>query len=180
MEAVEHKVRAENLTKVLYPNDNVSVGKELRLRQQYFLVSCSLQDIIRRFRTANESWDLLPERAFMQLNDTHPTLAVPELMRLLVDDYKLTWDHAWKITTACLGYTNHTILPEALEVWPADLLGRLLPRHLQIIYEINSRFMRAVATRYPMDFDRMSRMSIIADGAYQQVRMANLLSLIHI
>ena len=174
VEAVEHKVRAENLTKVLYPNDNVSVGKELRLRQQYFLVSCSQQDIIRRFLTGNESWDLFPERAFMQLNDTHPTLAVPELMRLLVDDYQLGWDHAWKITTASLGYTNHTILPEALEVWPSDLLGRLLPRHMQIIYEINSRFMRAVATRYPMDFDRMARMSIIAEGQRQQVRMANL------
>ncbi len=172
--AVENKVLAENLTKVLYPNDNMLEGKELRLRQQYFFVSCSLQDIIRRFKYDNDDFSNFPDKAFIQLNDTHPALAIPELMRLLMDIEGIGWDQAWGITRMSIGYTNHTILPEAMEKWPVSLLGRLLPRHLQIIYEINRRFMRDVATRYPMDTARLSRMSIIADGDHPQVRMAHL------
>ena len=174
VEAVAHKVQAENLTKVLYPNDNMFEGKELRLRQQYFLVSCSLQDIIRRFKADNEGWQTFPDRVFLQLNDTHPSLAIPELMRLLMDCHGLGWDQAWEITTACTGYTNHTILPEALEVWPVSMFEKLLPRHLQIIYEINARFMRAVATRYPLDVDRLRRMSIFDETNGKQIRMAHL------
>ena len=173
-DAVAKKVWAENLTKVLYPNDNVFEGKELRLRQEYFLVSCSLQDALRRFKTDGEAWDKLPDRAFFQLNDTHPALAIPEMMRLLVDQHGLGWEEAWAITSACIGYTNHTILPEALEVWPVEMLGRVLPRHLQIILEINARFLRTVATRYPLDIDRLRRMSIIDEGGGKQVRMAHL------
>jgi len=172
--AVENKVLAENLTKVLYPNDNMLEGKELRLRQQYFFVSCSLQDIIRRFKGDNDDFRQFASKAFIQLNDTHPALVIPELMRLLMDVEGLGWDPAWEITQQSVGYTNHTILPEAMEKWPVSLLGRLLPRHLQIIYEINRRFMRDVATRYPMDTERLSRMSIIADGDHPQVRMAHL------
>jgi starch phosphorylase len=174
VEAVAHKVQAENMTKVLYPNDNFFEGKELRLRQQYFLVSCSLQDIIRRFKADDEGWELFPDRVFLQLNDTHPSLAIPELMRLLMDDHGLGWDQAWEITTACNGYTNHTILPEALEVWPVEMFERLLPRHLQIIYEINGRFMRSVATRYPLDGERLRRMSIFNEDHGKQLRMAHL------
>jgi len=174
VEAVASKVQAENLAKVLYPNDNVFEGKELRLRQQYFLVSCSLQDIIRRFKADGKDWEVFPERVFLQLNDTHPSLAIPELMRLLIDELGLGWDRAWEITTACIGYTNHTILPEALEVWPVEMFSRLLPRHLQIIYEINARFMRSVATRYLLDDHRLRRMTIISDEHGKQVRMAHL------
>ena len=148
VDAVANKVLAENLTKVLYPNDNVFEGKELRLKQQYFFVSCSLQDILRRFKSDGNRWDEFPDKVFMQLNDTHPTLVIPELMRLLIDREGLGWDQAWEITTHATGYTNHTILPEALEKWPVSMMERLLPRHLQIIYEINARFMRDVASRY--------------------------------
>jgi starch phosphorylase len=172
--AVENKVLAENLTKVLYPNDNVLEGKELRLKQQYFFVSCSLQDIVRRFLHDNDDWSLFQEKTFIQLNDTHPSLAIPEQMRILMDEHAMKWDRAWSITTACIGYTNHTILPEALEKWQVPLMERLLPRHLQIIYEINARFMRVVATRYPMDAERLGNMSIIEEGHVKQVRMANL------
>jgi starch phosphorylase len=146
----------------------------LRLRQEYFLVSCSLQDILRRFKADRADWEVFPRRAFLQLNDTHPSLAIPELMRLLIDENGVGWDKAWELTTACTGYTNHTILPEALEVWPVEMLGRLLPRHLQIIYEINARFLRAVATRYPFDQDRLRRMSLIGEEQGKQVRMAHL------
>ena len=173
-DAVASKVQAENITKVLYPNDNSFEGRELRLRQEFFLVSCSLQDILRRFQTDQQGWELFPQRAFLQLNDTHPTLAIPELMRLLMDVHGLGWDQAWEITTACTGYTNHTILPEALELWPVELVNRLLPRHMQIIYEINGRFLRSVATRYPMDADRLRRMSIVDEDHGRQVRMAHL------
>ena len=174
VEAVERKVLAENLTKVLYPNDNFSQGKELRLRQQYFFVSCSVQDIMRRFREDGLSFTKLPERVFIQLNDTHPTLVIPELMRILLDREMLDWDTAWKITQACTGYTNHTILPEALECWSVPLMQRLLPRHLQIIYEINGRFLRDIAARYPGDISRLQRMSIIDEAGRKRVRMANL------
>ncbi|MDR3674236.1 MAG: glycogen/starch/alpha-glucan phosphorylase [Acidobacteriota bacterium] len=174
VDAVANKVLAENLTKVLYPNDNVFEGKELRLKQQYFFVSCSIQDIIRRFKKDNTDWNLFPSKAFIQLNDTHPSLVIPELMRLLIDDEGLGWDQAWRITNASTGYTNHTILPEALEKWPVKMFEFLLPRHLQIIYEINARFMRDVATRWPLDEDRLRRMSIIDEGGEKYVRMAHL------
>lgn len=174
VEAVERKVLAENLTKVLYPNDNTLQGKELRLRQQYFFVSCSVQDVIRRFRTEGIPFSRLPERIFFQLNDTHPTLVIPELMRILLDTEHLGWDEAWKITQACTGYTNHTILPEALERWSVPLLSRLLPRHMQIIYEINARFLQSVSARYPGDVERLRHMSIIDECGEKQVRMAHL------
>ncbi len=165
---------AENLTKVLYPNDNVFVGKELRLRQEYFFVSCTLQDILRRFKSDGNPWQIFPDKVFLQLNDTHPSLVIPELMRLLIDGEGLRWEQAWQIATASTGYTNHTILPEALEKWPVYMLERLLPRHLQIIYEINARFLRDVATRYPFDVDRLGRMSIVEEGEPKQIRMAHL------
>ena len=174
VDAVANKVLAENLTKVLYPNDNVFEGRELRLRQQYFFVSCSLQDILRRFKSDGNRWHEFPGKVFMQLNVTHPPLGIPELMRLLMDQEGLGWDQAWEITTQSTGYTNHTILPEALEKWPVSMLERLLPRHLQIIYEINARFMRDVASRYPLDGERLRRMSIIEEGAEKNIRMAHL------
>jgi starch phosphorylase len=174
VDAVTNKVLAENLTKVLYPNDNVFVGKELRLRQEYFFVSCTLQDILRRFRSDGNAWDTFPDKVFLQLNDTHPSLVVPELMRLLVDREGLGWEQAWDIATASTGYTNHTILPEALEKWPVYMFERLLPRHLQIIYEINARFLRDVATAHPLDVNRLQRMSIIEEGETKHIRMAHL------
>src|SRR5579884_723838 len=174
VDAVANKVLAENLTKVLYPNDNVFEGRELRLKQQYFFVSCSLQDILRRFRSDGNRWEIFPEKVFMQLNDTHPSLVIPELMRLLMDREGLGWDEAWRLTTASTGYTNHTILPEALEKWPVGMLQRLLPRHLQIIYEINARMLREVSARYPLDTDRLRRMSIVEEGAEKHIRMAHL------
>ena len=174
VEAVENKVLAENLTKVLYPNDNVLAGKELRLRQQYFFTSCSIQDILRRFRLKNTDWTRLPEKVFIQLNETHPTLIIPELMRLLVDREGVDWNTAWSITQACTGYTNHTILPEALEKWSVSLMERLLPRHMQIIYEINGRFLKQVAAMWPGDVARLTRMSIIDERGDRSVRMSNL------
>jgi len=174
VEAVENKVLAENLTKVLYPNDNVLAGKELRLRQQYFFVSCSLQDILRRFRLQNQDWDDLPKKVFIQLNETHPALIIPELMRLLVDREGVDWNTAWSITRACTGYTNHTILPEALEKWSVSLMERLLPRHMQIIYEINGRFLKQVAALWPGDVARLARMSVIDEHGDRSVRMSNL------
>ncbi|MFZ4394028.1 MAG: glycogen/starch/alpha-glucan phosphorylase [Kiritimatiellia bacterium] len=172
--AVENKVLAENLTKVLYPNDNVLEGKELRLRQQYFFVSCTLQDILRRFRAEGNLWSALPDKVFVQLNETHPALAIPELMHLLVDRERMDWDEAWRITCACMGYTNHTILPEALERWSVPLLERVLPRHLQIIYEINARHLQRVSSHYPGDTERLRRMSVIDEEGERFVRMANL------
>lgn len=174
VEAVENKVLAENLTKVLYPNDNMLAGKELRLRQQYFFVSCSLQDILRRFKTSNSDWDLLPEKVFIQLNETHPALVIPELMRILVDQERLDWDYAWELTRKSTAYTNHTVLPEALEKWSVSLMERLLPRHMQIIYEINGRFLRQVAALWPGDVARLARMSIIDERGDRSVKMAHL------
>ena len=174
VEAVERKVLAENLTKVLYPNDNTMAGKELRLRQQYFFVCCSLGDILRRFRVENSDWHTLPDKAFIHLNETHPALVIPELMRVLVDDEGLGWDEAWDITRRTTGYTNHTVLPEALEKWPVTMLERLLPRHLQIIYEINGRFLKQISGLYPGDQARLARMSLIDEGGERSVRMANL------
>jgi len=172
--AVEGKVYSENITKVLYPNDNTPQGKELRLKQQYFFVACSLRDIIRRFFSMNNDWDLFPEKAVIQLNDTHPVVAIPELMRILVDEQHLPWERAWEITRRTFAFTNHTLLPEALEKWPLDLLGRLLPRHLEIIYEINYRFLKEVRTYFHDDPQRVTRMSIIEETPLRQVRMANL------
>jgi len=172
--AVQNKVLAENLTKVLYPNDSHFMGKRLRLKQQYLFVSCSLQDIVRRFKKESSEWSLFPERNAIQLNDTHPSLAVPELMRLLVDGEGLDWDFAWQITTDSLGYTNHTLMPEALERWSVELLEELLPRHMQIIYDLNQAFINEVLARRPGDMNLISRVSLIEEGFHKQVRMANL------
>ena len=174
VQAVEDKVMAENITKVLYPSDAIYLGRELRLRQQYFFVSCSLQDIIRRFKVDNKDWSSFPDKVFIQMNDTHPAVVVPELMRILMDQEDIGWNQAWEMTVNSTGYTNHTLLPEALERWPVSLFGRLLPRHLQIIYEINSQFLRRVATRYPGDAERLQRMSLIEEYPEKQVRMAHL------
>ena len=174
VEAVERKVLAENLTKVLYPNDNTTAGKELRLRQQYFFVACSLRDIIRRYRMVNDGWEAFPDKVFIHLNDTHPTLVIPELMRILLDEEGLDWDVAWDLTRRSTGYTNHTILQEALEKWPVPMMERLLPRHLQIIYEINGRFLRQVSSLYPGDIEKLRRMSLVDESGARAVRMANL------
>jgi starch phosphorylase len=173
-EAVRQKVQAENLTKVLYPNDKLYLGKELRLKQQYLFVACSLWDIIRRFKKSGHPWKELPNKAAIQLNDTHPSLAVPELMRLLVDVEGLAWEEAWEITVKTLAYTNHTLMPEALEKWPVEMLERLLPRHLQIIYEINHRFLYEVARMFPGDQQKLAAMSLVEEGDYRQIRMAHL------
>ncbi len=172
--AVETKVGAENLTKVLYPNDLHYMGRELRLKQQYFFVACSMHDILRRFRKSGKPWSELPDMAAIQLNDTHPSLSVPELMRILIDEEGIKWDEAWDITVRTMGYTNHTLMPEALEKWPLEMMEKVLPRHLQIIYEINHRFMQEVAMKYPGDMERMAHMSLIEEGECKQVRMANM------
>ncbi len=173
--AVRQKIASENLTKVLYPNDEQIQGKELRLEQQYFLVSCALQDMLRiHLRYRGMALDAFHEKFAVQLNDTHPSLAVPELMRLLVDEHHLPWEKAWEITRNTFAYTNHTLLPEAMEKWPIDLFGRLLPRHLEIINDINQRFLSEVILRYPRDTARISRMSIFEEGPVKQIRMAHL------
>lgn len=172
--AVEDKISAETITKVLYPNDEQFQGKRLRLEQQYFFVSCSLQNMIRIHLYGNESLDNFYDDFAVQLNDTHPAVAVPELMRLLVDVHLYDWDRAWDITCKTLCYTNHTLLPEALEKWQVDLFGHLLPRHLEIIYEINRRFLDEVRLKYPGDEDRIRRMSLIDESGSRYVRMANL------
>ena len=172
-EAVQAKNHAEHISMVLYPNDSSENGKELRLRQQYFLASASLQDAMRQWRAAgNTDLRQFAEHNVFQMNDTHPTIAVAELMRLLLDNERLQWDEAWAITTQCMAYTNHTLLPEALEKWPVSLFERLLPRPLEIIYEINARFLRIVSRKWPGDGDRQRRMSIIEEGPVRQVRMA--------
>ena len=173
-EAVEARMRSEHLTKVLYPSDSTPAGRELRLKQQYFLVSCSLRDIIRRFRLRNRDWGVFPDKVVIQLNDTHPVLAIPELMRLLVDEHGVDWDLAWSITRRTFAYTCHTLLPEALETWPIPLFERLLPRHLQIIYTLNRFFLDDVRTRYPGDEERVARVSLIQETPERRVRMANL------
>lgn len=172
--SVTDKIFSENISKVLYPNDNTSQGKQLRLEQQYFFVSCSLQDIITIHRRIHPNLDNLHEKAAIQLNDTHPSIAVAELMRLLIDEHDFEWDKAWHITKNTFGYTNHTLLPEALERWPVSLFERLLPRHLEIIYEINRRFLNEVRAKYPRDDARLRRMSLIEEGAEKYVRMAHL------
>ncbi|XPV75753.1 MAG: glycogen/starch/alpha-glucan phosphorylase [Desulfovibrio sp.] len=172
--AMESKVLSENITKVLYPNDSFKQGQELRLKQQYFMVSATLNDIVRRHKKLHNSLKTLPDTAAVQLNDTHPAIAIPELMRILMDEYLLDWDDAWDICTETFSYTNHTVLPEALETWPLDLVGLLLPRHLDIIFEINHRFLQEVESMFPEDKGRLARMSIIGEGERQTVRMANL------
>ena len=172
--AVQSKVLSENISKVLYPSDEAELGKELRLKQQYFFVAATLNDILRRYRKMNRSFAELPNFVAIQLNDTHPSIAVPELMRLLMDEEGIGWDDAWTICEQTFAYTNHTVLPEALETWPVDLIGRLLPRHLQIIFEINHRFLKLVSSRYPGDDGLIGRVSIIGEGAVRHVRMAHL------
>ncbi len=173
--AVQDEVVSETITKVLYPNDEPAVGKQLRLAQQYFFVSCSLQDILHLLEDfAGRSAQELPDRVAIQLNDTHPSIAVAELMRLLVDEREFDWDEAWRITVATLGYTNHTLLPEALETWPLPMFEQFLPRHLEIIYEINSRFLDEVRARFPGDEDRVRRMSLIGEDGGKSIRMAHL------
>lgn len=172
--AVESKMRTENISKVLYPADHMAEGKELRLRQEYFLSSATVQDIFYRFAKKHDDFSLLQDKVAIQLNDTHPTLAIPELLRILLDEKRLGWDTAWNIAQKTFAYTNHTVLPEALETWPVRILGGILPRHLQIIYHINELFLKQVAARFPGDQGRMRRMSIIGDEGEKHVRMANL------
>jgi glycogen phosphorylase len=174
LRAVQEKVISENLTKVLYPNDEPEAGKVLRLEQQYFFVSCSLQDMVRIFMQRAKSILHFHEKYAVQLNDTHPALAVPELMRILIDEYNVEWEAAWEVTTKTFGYTNHTLLPEALECWPLPLFRRVLPRHLEIIYEINRRFLDQARFRFPNDEARISRLSLIDESGDKRIRMANL------
>ncbi len=173
-DAVHEKVAAEVLTRVLYPDDSTPRGRNLRLLQEYFLVACSLGDIVGRFKRRGNEWHALPEKVAIQLNDTHPSLAVAELMRILVDDAALPWDEAWDLTTRTLAYTNHTLMPEALETWPVILFEIMFPRLLEIIYEINRRFLDDVRARFPGDNGRLARVSLIAEGQEKRVRMANL------
>ncbi len=172
--AVQKKIFSESISKVLYPNDNVSQGKELRLKQEHFFTSASIADIIRRYKADNKDMHKLYEKVCIQLNDTHPTLAVLELMRVLMDQEGFTWEEAWNVGGRIFAYTNHTIMPEALECWAMDLLGRVLPRHLEIALEINSRFLAEVGLKFPGDNDRLRRMSIIQEGDQKKVRMAHI------
>jgi starch phosphorylase len=172
--AVREQVEAKNLSRVLYPDDSTPQGKELRLKQQYFFVSASLQDLLATHLSEGRSLASLPDSVAIQLNDTHPAVAIPELMRLLIDEHGLSWPESWQITTRVFAYTNHTLLPEALETWPVAMFERLLPRHLQIIYLINRDFLHAVETRYPGDHDRRRHLSIIDDAGDRRVRMAHL------
>ncbi len=172
--AVHDQVIAEALTRVLYPDDSTSTNKALRFMQEYFLVACSLADIIARFLRDNDDWHALPDKVAIQLNDTHPAMAVAELMRILVDRTRLSWDEAWDITTRTLAYTNHTLLPEALEKWPVHVFEAALPRHLEIIYEINRRFLNDVKKQFPNDPARLQRMSLVEEGPVKKIRMAHL------
>jgi glycogen phosphorylase len=174
--AVQDKVRSENISKVLYPNDEVAAGKELRLKQQFFFTTCSLQDMLHIHQLLGGTPETFHEKWAVQLNDTHPAIAVAELMRLLVDEQALGWDEAWKVTQATFAYTNHTLLPEALEKWSVDLFGALLPRHLEIIYEINRRFLDEVRKQFPEDEARVARLSLIDENKPRSIRMANLAS----
>jgi starch phosphorylase len=172
--ALAERLTAESLTRVLYPDDSTSMGQGLRFVQEYFLVACSLADLVRRFRRHNPDWGVLPAKAAIQLNDTHPSMAVPELMRILLDEARLGWDEAWDLTRRTLAYTNHTLLPEALEKWPLRWFEVLLPRHLEIILEINRRLVEEVRTRFPGDEGRIERTSLVEEGAERKIRMANL------
>jgi glycogen phosphorylase len=172
--ALAGSLGAESLTRALYPDDSTTMGQGLRFVQEYFLVACALADLVRRFRRRNADWYALPDRVAIQLNDTHPAMAVPELMRILLDDAHLPWDQAWDLTRRTLAYTNHTLLPEALEKWPLDWFAVLLPRHLEIILEINRRFLDDVRMRFPADEGRVERVSLVEEGSERKIRMANL------
>jgi starch phosphorylase len=172
--AVTETLAAESISRVLYPDDSTSLGQELRFLQEYFLSACAMHDIVRRFRNLNTDWNLLPEKVAIQLNDTHPTVSIAELMRILLDEAGLGWDQAWDITQRTFAYTNHTLLPEALERWPVSWFEDILPRQLEIIYEINRRFLDQVRGRYPGDEGRVARMSLIEEGPQKHVRMAHL------
>jgi starch phosphorylase len=172
--ALAETLTAETITRVLYPDDHTTQGKGLRFLQEYFLVARSLGDLVRRFHAAGNDWSALPDKVAIQLNDTHPAIAVPELMRLLLDEAKLSWADAWTLTQRTLAYTNHTLMPEALEKWPVQWFQDLLPRHLKIICEINRRFLDDVRVQYPGDAGQIERVSLIEEGAHRQVRMANL------
>lgn len=174
VEAVAKKNDSETISKVLYPNDTYVEGKFLRLKQQYFFVSATLQDIIRKFKINHDNWEDFPEKVCIQLNDTHPVVAIPELMRILIDQERLGWEKAWDITTRTFAYTNHTVVPEALEEWNEKIFGELLPRHLQIVYEINRRFLEEVMKNYTTDEKILEKLSIISPGPEKRVRMANL------
>jgi len=174
LKAIEDKAKSENISKVLYPQDSFVEGQELRLKQQYFFVAATIQDIVRRHLKHHQGFDELPDLVAVQLNDTHPAIAIPELMRVLVDEHLIPWDKAWEICVGTFAYTNHTVMPEALEHWPVDLLARILPRHMQIIFEINRRFLDSVRNRYPGDNDRLARLSLIDEDYGKRVRMANL------
>jgi starch phosphorylase len=172
--ALAETLAAESLTRVLYPDDSTTMGQGLRFLQEYFLVACSIADLVRRFRRSNADWRALPQKVAIQMNDTHPAMAVPELMRVLLDDARLPWDEAWHLTRQSLAYTNHTLLPEALEKWPLKWFEQVIPRNLEIVYEINRRFLDEVRERFPGDAARVSRMSLIEEGAEPKVRMAPL------
>jgi starch phosphorylase len=172
--AVTEKLAAESITRVLYPDDSTSMGQELRFLQEYFLSACSVKDAVRRFRDEHTDWYLLPDKMAIQLNDTHPVLSIAELMRILVDEAEIDWEKAWSLTERTFGYTNHTLLPEALEQWPVPWFSDVIPRHLEIIYEINRRFIDRVRGRFPGDESRVQRMSLIEEGFPQKVRMAHL------
>lgn len=174
LKAVEQKATSEVVSKVLYPSDIVEQGKELRVIQEYFLVSCAMRDIVRRYSKKYNTLERFASKVAVQLNDTHPALAVVELMRILIDENGLSWNKSWKIAESTFGYTNHTLLPEAMERWPLSVFERILPRHLELIYDINQRFLKKVSTKWPNDLDRLSRMSIIEEGHNKQVRMAHL------
>ena len=172
--ALAETLGAESLTRVLYPDDSTSMGQALRFVQEYFLVACSLADLVRRFRRTNADWNALPGKVAIQLNDTHPALAVPELMRILVDEAQVGWDEAWDLTRQTLAYTNHTLLPEALEKWPLPWFEILLPRHLEIVLEINRRLLDEARSRFPGDGGRAERVSLVDESGERKIRMANL------
>ncbi len=174
VEAVQQKNQSETISKVLYPNDKTENGKELRLVQQYFFVACSLRDIIRRYEREYDGWDMFPQKVAIQLNDTHPAVAVLELMRILHDEAQLSWDDSWDIVTRTFAYTNHTLLPEALERWSVPLFNKVLPRHMQIAFEINKRHLKQVAEKWPGDTGKLRDLSLIEEGHVQQLRMAHL------
>lgn len=174
VEALQEKNMSEVISKVLYPNDSTENGKELRLVQQYFFVACSLRDIVRRFKREHNDWSLFPEKVSIQLNDTHPAVAVPELMRFLHDEEELSWEEAWGICTQVFAYTNHTLLPEALEKWSVPLFKRVLPRHLQLVFEINKRHLKQVEAMWPGDAQKLRDLSLVEEGTPKQLRMAHL------
>src|SRR5262249_11460575 len=172
--ALAERPPGDSLPRVLYPDDSTSLGQGLRFVQEYFLVACSLADLVRRFRKSNTDWSALPAKVAIQLNDTHPSLAVPELMRILLDEAHLGWDQAWDLTRRTLAYTNHTLLPEALAKWPLAWFEVLLPRRLEIVLEINRRFLADVRARFPGDEGKIERVSLVEEGGERKVRMANL------